>query len=95
MFRWIHLIFPRISFPVFIVLLFPAGFLHSQSVTFSVKLQWTPVENIKISDDNSFGIVSFSGSSDMSGEYGTLPVFSKRFPLPQYIKDADLKLVNV
>jgi hypothetical protein len=91
----------KIKFPIsilhifIVILLFHPGLLSSQSVNFSGKLKWAPVENIKISKDDSFSLISFAGSTSFSTEYGALPVFTKRFPLPDGFKESDVTLANV
>ena len=96
MHRSIKNIFAICILHIFIVFLFfHTGLLYSQSINFTGKLEWAQVENIKISKEDSFSLISFTGSTNLSGEYGTLPVFLKRFPLTDGLKDPDVTLVNV
>jgi hypothetical protein len=73
--------------PIFLIcfnivfFVFHGGPLYSQSFNYSEKLKWAPVEKIKMSKEDSFGLVSFAGSITLPSEYGKLPVFTKRFPL--------------
>ena len=95
MHRSVSKIIPICFIHIFIIfLLFQPGLIYSQSIDFSGKLKWAPVENIKINTEDSFNLVSFSGSTNLS-EYGTLPVFLKRFPLTDGLKIPEVTLANV
>jgi Peptidase family C25 len=76
-------------------LLFLPGLLYSQSLTFSEKLTWNRIENIKINKDDSLNLISFMGSTNLSREYGTLPVFTKRVTLQDELKETEVTLVNL
>ena len=96
MHRSIRKMFQVCILHIFIVfLLFHSGSSYSQSIDFSGKLKWAPVENIKTSEKDSFGLISFTGSTVLSGESGKLPVFFKRFPLRDGLKDPEVTIADV
>lgn len=96
MVRSVKIIFSKYILHVFsLFLLFLPGLLYSQSLTVSEKLKWNLVENIKINKDDSFNLISFTGSTNLSGEYGTLPVYTKRIPLHDNLKETEVTLVNL
>jgi hypothetical protein len=94
--RSLNIILRKYFFHVFILsLILCTGSLHSQSVNFTGKLHWDRVEYVKINREDSFSLISFSGSTNLSDQYGTLPVFTKRFELANGLNEPDVKFVNM
>jgi hypothetical protein len=95
MFRFVRIFILHKSFYLItVILLSTPVILRSQSLTYSGKLQWNATEKIKNGDESIFSLISFDGSSEMTDMYGALPVFSKRFALPEGSKQAEVRLVN-
>lgn len=69
--------------------------LQAQITNHPVNLKWKEAGKVEVSENQFIHTITFEGSNTQVADFGWLPTFIQRFPLPAHVEDAHVQIVNV